>query len=265
MQKMFFAFTMDSIMHIFFGRKTETMQGEADVYATAFDEAHRHLIEYSLTSVPIFVLSAFLPYPFGYLRLRPGGLAIDVLRMFHRNSKPFHDNVDILSKESSKIIQNRKKDPNLSESNDLLALFMRTDMQPPDEESSRPYTEKQLRDIVLSFIIAGRDTTACLLTWLFYMLSQNKDVEHQLLEEIDRVLEGKQATRENTAANRTGKCEYDGSQMPYLNGVVYEALRLYPPVPEDIKICVEEDPRFPDGKGGTFTVPEGTRMVFMPR
>jgi hypothetical protein len=76
--------------------------------------------------------------------------------MFHRNSKPFYDNVDILSKESSKIIQNRKKDPNLNESNDLLALFMRTDMQPPDEEPSRPYTEKQLRDIVLSFIIAGR-------------------------------------------------------------------------------------------------------------
>jgi len=79
------------------------------------------------------------------------------------------------------------------------------------------------------------------------------------------VLHDEQATRQNTATNKSAKGEYSGPQMPYLNGLVYEALRLHPPVPEDIKICVEEDPNFPDGKGGVFTVPRGTRMIFMPR
>ncbi len=267
MQKMFFAFTMDSIMEIFFGRKTETMKGEEDPYATAYDEAHRHMIEYSMTSIPMLVASVFLPFPFGDLRTGKSVFMKQAVQKFNSNSEPFHTNIDILTRESSKIIQSRKKDPNLHESNDLLALFMRPDMQPQvkGEASFDPYTEKELRDIVLSFIIAGRDTTACTLTWLFYMLSQNKDVEQKVLEELDRVLQGKQATRENTSANRTRKGEFDGPQMPYLNGLVYEALRLHPPVPEDIKICVKDDPNFPDGKGGTFLVPAETRLVFLPR
>jgi hypothetical protein len=41
MQKKFFAFTMDSIMKIFFGRDTDTLTEEKDVYAESFDEAHR--------------------------------------------------------------------------------------------------------------------------------------------------------------------------------------------------------------------------------
>jgi len=49
------------------------------------------------------------------------------------------------------------------------------------------------------------------------------------------------------------------SQLPYLNGVLYEALRLFPPVPEDSKFSVNDDV-LPDGT----KFPASTRLVFFP-
>jgi len=56
---------------------------------------------------------------------------------------------------------------------------------------------------------------------MFYMLSQNPEVERTLLEELDLKLQGRVPS----------PGELSPENLPYLNGVLYETLRLYPPVP----------------------------------
>jgi cytochrome P450 len=64
---------------------------------------------------------------------------------------------------------------------DLLSRFMSA-----KNEHNEPLSNKELRDIVLNFVIAGRDTTAQALSWTFYNLLLHPRVEKKLFEEIER-------------------------------------------------------------------------------
>lgn len=84
----------------------------------------------------------------------------------------------------------------------------------------------------MNFIIAGRDTTAQALSWMFYLMHrQDADpaVVRQLQEETDRILQG-------------GLPTYDTvKQMKYTEACFHETLRLYPSVAKNIKVCVQDD------------------------
>ncbi|KAI4325884.1 hypothetical protein MLD38_031248 [Melastoma candidum] len=54
-------------------------------------------------------------------------------------------------------------------------------------------SDKFLTDTILNQMVAGRDTTASVLTWFFVMLSRNPGVEHKIREEIDSLMKGKMA------------------------------------------------------------------------
>lgn len=56
------------------------------------------------------------------------------------------------------------------------------------EGSSETKATEYLRDMLMNFLIAGRDTTGTLLTWFFYFLSRHPEVEAKVIEEIDRVI-----------------------------------------------------------------------------
>lgn len=62
---------------------------------------------------------------------------------------------------------------------DLLSRFMNA-----HNEHDELLSNKELRDIVLNFVIAGRDTTAQALSWTFYMLLLHPRIEKKLLEEV---------------------------------------------------------------------------------
>ena len=53
MQKLFFAFTMDSISKIFFGRETNTMCGVQDELADSFDNAHRFMLQFMYENIAV--------------------------------------------------------------------------------------------------------------------------------------------------------------------------------------------------------------------
>jgi cytochrome P450 len=78
-------------------------------------------------------------------------------------------------------------------------------------------SDQDVRDNALTILLAGHETTANALTWTFYLLSQTPDAEAKLHAEIDQVLEGRRATMA------------DLPRLPYVERVVTEALRLYPP------------------------------------
>ncbi|CAN7052106.1 unnamed protein product [Brassica rapa subsp. trilocularis] len=114
---------------------------------------------------------------------------------------------------------------------DLLSRFINI------EEMNSP---ELLRDIFISFILAGRDTTSSALSWFFWLLSKHPEVENKIMQEL------------NSIRKRTGKRigEVYGYEelklMNYLHAAITESLRLYPPVPVEIMSCVEDNV-LPDG------------------
>ena len=86
-----------------------------------------------------------------------------------------------------------------------------------DRESNEQMTRDELRDEVITLLVAGHETAASGLNWLFYLLSQNPAVEEELVNEIDGVLNGRLPTTDDLA------------QLPTVERVIAEALRLYPP------------------------------------
>jgi cytochrome P450 len=84
------------------------------------------------------------------------------------------------------------------------------------DDEDKPMSDKQMRDELVTLFIAGHETTANTLNWAFYLLAQNPDVERKLHEELDTVLAGQLPTFA------------DLMQLPYLDMVVKEVMRLYP-------------------------------------
>ena len=109
-----------------------------------------------------------------------------------------------------RIISDRKKDT--QPRNDLLSMLMAA-----MHEDGSQMTEKQVRDESMTLFVAGHETTALSLVWTWYLLSENPEAEALLHEELRAVLCGRPAEVS------------DLEKLPYLNAVVHESLRLYPP------------------------------------
>ena len=87
-----------------------------------------------------------------------------------------------------------------------------------DEDTGQGMNEQQIRDEVVTLLLAGHETSSNALAWTFWFLTQHREVEAKLLAELDSVLQGRPATSADLA------------QLPYLKQVVQESMRLLPPV-----------------------------------
>lgn len=86
-----------------------------------------------------------------------------------------------------------------------------------------------LRDIILSFVIAGKDTTAITLAWFIYMLCKHPEVQERVAREIKDVTNVEDST---TSAEFAGSLTEEAlEKMQFLTAAINETLRLYPPVP----------------------------------
>jgi len=250
MQQKLFGYTMDSIMRIFFSQKTETVTGENEGFPSAFDEAHRAHFELIVKNVGLLTLAKLLPWPFGPLsgsNVTTGIIPWCIMTLSPLGSR-FKRAITRIREETRKVIENKLEDPATATSNDLLSYFLRARDDDGVPFSDAKYTEF-LSGVVRSMVIAGRDTTACLMSWTFFMLTAHPDIQNRLYEEIMTNIGDGEPRFDLLAAQ----------QMPYLNGVVYETLRLHPPVPVDPKTCIEED-TLPDGT----RVPAGTTIMYFP-
>ncbi|KAG1856281.1 cytochrome P450 [Suillus tomentosus] len=115
------------------------------------------------------------------------------------------------------------------------------------------YTEDPIviRDEILNIMIAGRDTTAATLTFVIYMLTQHPDVLHRLREEIlSKVGSSRRPTYD------------DMRDMKYMRAVINETLRLYPPVPFNVRTSTEPAV-WPGIDGGKpIYIPPNTRTPY---
>lgn len=110
------------------------------------------------------------------------------------------------------LIAERRASP--GDRGDLLSMLL---MAQDEEQGGRGMSDAQVRDEAMTIFLAGHETTANALAWTWYLLSEAPAVEAQLHAEIDRVLGGRTPTMA------------DISQLPFVEQVITESMRLYPP------------------------------------
>jgi cytochrome P450 len=106
---------------------------------------------------------------------------------------------------------------------DLLSMLLHAQ----DEDGSR-MTDRQLRDEVITLFLAGHETTALSLSWTWWLLAQHPQVEAKLHAELEATLGG-----------RTPALE-DLPKLRYLDHVVTESMRLYPPAWGMARLAIED-------------------------
>jgi cytochrome P450 len=125
---------------------------------------------------------------------------------------------------------------------DLLGMLMDARGESGEERMS----DRQLRDEVITMVLAGHETTANLLAWSFELLSKHPDVERRVREEAVRVLGDRDPELEDTRS------------LEYTRRVLDEALRLRPPAWMFERQAIE-----PDRLGG-FDVKRGSIVGLCP-
>jgi cytochrome P450 len=166
--------------------------------------------------------------------------------------RAFNQDLDLLNKVLDDLISRAKQTREVEDIEELekrdyanvkdpsLLRFM-VDMRGADIDN------KQLRDDLMTMLIAGHETTAAVLTWALFELLRNPECMKEAQEEIDRVIGDREPTLE------------DIKEMKYVRLVVAETLRLYPEPPLLIRRCREQD-ELPKGSGREATVIRGMDM-----
>jgi len=125
---------------------------------------------------------------------------------------------------------------------DLLAMLMSAH----DEDTGDTMTDDQLQVEVMTFLLAGQETTSLALTWTWYLLSQHPGAREKLERELDSVLGGRPPVYSDIA------------NLPYLRMVVDESLRLYPPAWGFSRQAMADD------ELGGFRLPRGWLAFIIP-
>jgi cytochrome P450 len=212
---MMFRYTLDAATHFLLGQSVGSLDEPKTVFADAFYNAQR---------VQSFVAKVG---PLNWL--------------IPRKRMGFYDSIKII--------------------NDFVSTFIDTALALSPEELEKKtnhdegytflhaiagYTRDRdmLRDQLVSVLLAGRDTTACTLTWVIYHLSIDPTITAKLRQEIlQTVGPDRQPTYE------------DLENMKYLQHILNETLRLYPVVPYNVRMALK-DTTLPTGGG-----PDGTQPI----
>jgi cytochrome P450 len=138
------------------------------------------------------------------------------------------------------IIEQRRKSG--EDKGDVISMLLMA-----RDDDGAQMSDQQLRDELLTLFIAGHETTANLLTWTWYLISQHPEVEAKLYDELKTVLDG-----------RTTLTYQDLPALKYNDMVIKEVLRLYPPA----WIIVRQP--FEDATIGDYRIKKGTTVFVSP-
>ncbi|KAE8227160.1 hypothetical protein CF319_g351 [Tilletia indica] len=220
--ELFFRYTLNSFSRMAFGTdigcltKDPVCLDKPVPFAVAFDYAQLIINDRILT--PFF----------------------QVIEFFHPKGKKMREAVKTVRGFAGGIIDDRLRDRKLNvpketapqpgsiahlakkDGKDLLDLFMETTQD-----------REELVNVVLNFLIAGRDTTAQVLSWFFYEMMAHSEHLDGIRHELYEVL---------------GECPEEGYRLPYDRlrdlpftfACITEALRLHPSVPKNAKRCIKD-------------------------
>ncbi|KAG8387516.1 hypothetical protein BUALT_Bualt02G0029200 [Buddleja alternifolia] len=223
LQDVFRRFSFDSICRFCFGIDPGCLELSLPIseVALAFDVASKLSAERAITTSP---------------------LIWKIKRFFNLGSeKKLKDAIKVVHELAEGVIRHKRSNKASLHHEDLLSRFMGTIND-----------DVFLRDIVISFLLAGRDSVASALTSFFWLLSKNPETVQKILDESELVMGGGEDAGKLVSFSQL-------REMHYLQAAVHEAMRLFPPVQFDSKFC-ENDDVLPDG---TF-VGRGARVTYHP-
>ncbi|KAF3632398.1 putative cytochromeC1-like [Capsicum annuum] len=216
-QDLFLKASLDSIFRVAFGVELDSMSGsneEGKKFSDAFDNANAVLI-WRYVDI-LWKIKRALSIG-SEAKLRDNIRTIDafVYKLIHRKTEQ-------MNKPETDLSLPWKKE-------DILSRLLQITGTDP----------KYLRDIILNFILAGRDTTAITLSWFIYVLCKYPHVQGKIAQEIkETTIEKENATDIMDFAANVSEDAFE--KMQYLHAALTETLRIYPAVPVDAKICFSD-------------------------
>ena len=191
LQSLFFRLTLDTTTDFLFGESVHSLKADDSGYgarfADDFDVAQNIVVQrFRLLDLYWFI----------------GG------RKFRNACRSVQSFVD-------EIIQRRLDSPDTNSDSKREERYVFFDAVAQETKN-----KKELRDQLINILLAGRDTTACLLSWTFFLLVRHSNVLDKLRKEVESVV-----------GNNINLQREDLKRMPYLANVLKETLRLFPSVP----------------------------------
>ncbi|KAF3431159.1 hypothetical protein FNV43_RR25889 [Rhamnella rubrinervis] len=228
LQEVLLRFTFDNICITALGVETECLAPDFPQvpFAKAFEDA---------TQLTLF---RFMVPPFVWKPMKLFGLGYE---------KRLKEAITITNDFAEKTVRDRRNElvklgGRFNGRSDLLSRLM--------EMENSYLSDRFLRDFCISLILAGRDTSSVGLTWFFWLVQKHPKIERRILMEINEII----SWREKKEVVFTME---ELKKMVYLEAALSESLRLYPPVPIDMKEVIEDD-IFPDGS----VVKKGARVMY---
>ncbi|KAJ5549648.1 n-alkane-inducible cytochrome P450 [Penicillium frequentans] len=225
LQDLFFRMTIDSATEFLFGQSVDTLGSGSDSASQSASKAFAQDFQTSLAGVLVRA------------RLGP-------LKIFYRD-RVFTKATEGSRKYVTQIVEDALTNRALQES---------AQAEKPIDHSyvflyeliKQTQDKRMLTDQLLNILLAGRDTTAGLLSILFLTMAKREDIWSKLRDEVLK-LEGRRPSFE------------DLKSMTYLTWVLNETLRLYPIVPLNVRVA-NKNTTLPTGGGSCGTLP-----IFIPK
>jgi cytochrome P450 len=167
---------------------------------------------------------------------------IDPQRFPLPGTRTFNKALETLDQLIYPMIAERRRTASTDESPDLMTLLI----QARDEETGDVLNDRQVRDEVTGFFIAGHETVSSALTWTWYLLSMNPEAWYRVVAEVQQVLGDRTPTMD------------DLPRLEYITMVLNEAMRLYPPIWVLMRSPQEDD------QVGDYDLPAGSTVVLCP-
>lgn len=136
------------------------------------------------------------------------------------------DGARLIGELVDQIITDRRKgrSHSLSDGPDLLDLLLSA-----VDDAEQPFTDQEIREQSLTFVLAGSETTGNLMAWVLYVLMTDEHVLSACREEVDQIL-----------PNGTELTDEHLSKLVICEAIINETLRLYPPAPNFTRYCTHE-------------------------
>jgi cytochrome P450 len=161
-------------------------------------------------------------------------------RLPTRRNREFHRALRRLEELVARIIEARRRSD--TSAPDLLSMLLAV----RDEDTGERMDDRELRDEVMTFFLAGHETTSLALAWTWFLLSAHPEVDERLSVEVCRVLAGRTPVFA------------DLEHLPGVRMVVEEAMRLYPPAWGISRLALTGD------RLGPHAIPAGSIVFVVP-